>query len=88
MILATFMYNYMNMTSEEPKNPASPSRDSRTQSLDSEGDPESGFVSGWNDSERTQRRNREIEQNNSEVRFQPVQQVPEPNSAAAEEEER
>ncbi|EEB13397.1 conserved hypothetical protein [Pediculus humanus corporis] len=89
---STFMYNYVNMTSEETKNPTSSLKESNS-TRNFEEDPESGFVRGWMNPQRAKRRNEEIQQ--SEVRFHPQQSEghsnPGPvgtNAVTVEEEER
>lgn len=80
------MYNYMSMTSEDNKTSTSP-RETGNQSIESEEDPESGFVRGWMNPQRAERRNREIQQAPNENRFQPQQEQTEVTTAATEEEE-
>ncbi|KAK6638626.1 hypothetical protein RUM43_006893 [Polyplax serrata] len=82
---STFMYSYMSKT-DEPSNSTSPQRE--MQSPESEEDPESGFVRGWSDPQRAERRNREIQEAANEVRFQPQSQDQPDQGATAEEEER
>lgn len=78
------MYSYMSKT-DEPSNSTSPQRE--MQSPESEEDPESGFVRGWSDPQRAERRNREIQEAANEVRFQPQSQDQPDQGATAEEEE-
>lgn len=85
--LATFMYNYMSVTTtEETRN----SNSTNAQTPESEQDPESGFSPEWVDDhvERAERRNAEIrEKGSGDGKFQNRSSEPREQEPATEEEE-